>query len=181
MVYPNIYNLLYLLPSQAGELPAIPHQRSPQLQGFGCLMMEMNDISSAVTQLEASRAGRPLWASWETPAPTNWPHRESRKESSRSHLSQRMRVRTSESMTEAARKYWLRGSTINPLQISCKISSVLVELEAFILIHLWLIGSWCSLLKHCNDQRSWCSLTAGYIWVLRNERNSVSFCYLALW
>lgn len=141
----------------------------------------MNDISSAVTQLGASSAGRPLWASWETPAPTNWPHRESRSESSRSHLSQRMRVGTSEPMSEAARKYWLRGSTINPLQISCKISSVLVELQAFILIHLWLIGFWCSLLKHCNDQRFWGSLTAGYICVLRNERNSVSFCYLALW
>lgn len=99
-------------------------------------MMKMNDIYSAVTQFEASGAGRPLWASWETPAPTKWPHRGSRSESSRSHLSQGMRVGTNESVIKAARKYWLGGSTINPLQISCKVSSVLVELEAFILIHL---------------------------------------------
>lgn len=44
-------------------------------------------------------------------------------------MSQGMRVGTNESMIEAAKKYWLEESTINPLQISCKVGSVLVELE----------------------------------------------------
>lgn len=76
LVFPNIYNLLDLLPAQAGKLLAIPHQRPPQLRGFGCLMMEANDIHSAVTHFEASRAGRPLWAGWKTPAPITDPTEE---------------------------------------------------------------------------------------------------------
>lgn len=43
MAFPNIYSLLEPLPSQAGEgvgeILAIPHQRSPQLQDFGWLVM----------------------------------------------------------------------------------------------------------------------------------------------
>ena len=39
VTFPNIYSLLDLLPSQAGErvreLLAVPHQRPPQLRDFG--------------------------------------------------------------------------------------------------------------------------------------------------
>lgn len=64
----NIYNLLDLLPSQArvrvGELLAISHQRPSQLQHFGWLVMEMNEIRGAGALFEAERATIPFIPFW---------------------------------------------------------------------------------------------------------------------
>ena len=100
--------------------------------------MEMNETHSAVTQFEAVRAPSPFWAVGlagrdlhQLIGPTEEAHAACRRGSGRRDLSQVTRVGTDESMIKTAGKYRLKGCVIKPLQISCRVSSVLDRAGGF--------------------------------------------------